>query len=43
MKAVAVPNIYTRQNDFSRADMIVYSMSEIEIGLLKALAATGRS
>ena len=37
MKAIAVPNIYTKDQDFSRADIIVKSLSDIDLELLKSL------
>ncbi len=37
MKVVAVPNIYTQQQNFSKADRIVTSLTEITLPLIKSL------
>jgi HAD superfamily hydrolase (TIGR01509 family) len=37
MKVIAVPNIYTKDHDFSRADIVVGSLSEINLNLLESL------
>ncbi len=37
MKAIAVPNIYTKAHDFSRADIIVKSLSDINMDLINSL------
>ncbi len=37
MKAIAVPNIYTKNHDFSKADIVVKSLSDINMNLLKSL------
>jgi beta-phosphoglucomutase len=37
MKVIAVPNKWTKHQDFSKADMIVKSLSEITIAMLKNL------
>ena len=37
MKVIAVPNIYTKDHDFSRADKVVESLSDINLELLESL------
>lgn len=37
MKVIAVPNIYTKEHDFSRADLVVKSLKDINIKLLEDL------
>jgi HAD superfamily hydrolase (TIGR01509 family) len=37
MKAVAVPNDFTREHDFSRADSVVASLSDVDAALLQEL------
>jgi beta-phosphoglucomutase-like phosphatase (HAD superfamily) len=37
MKVIAVPNKYTRHQDFSKTDKIVDSLSEITMKILKAV------
>ncbi len=37
MKSIAVPNIHTMNNDFSKADMIVSSLGEINCELIDNL------
>ena len=37
MKAIAVPNIYTKKHDFRRADLIVKSLKDINMKLLENL------
>jgi HAD superfamily hydrolase (TIGR01509 family) len=37
MKVIAVPNIYTKNHDFSKADIIVKSLLDVDIKLLQSL------
>jgi HAD superfamily hydrolase (TIGR01509 family) len=37
MKAIAIPNIYTSGLDFRKADLIVKSLLDVNVGLLKSL------
>ena len=37
MKSIAVPNIYTKDNDFSNATMIVNSLDEVTEEMIKEL------
>jgi HAD superfamily hydrolase (TIGR01509 family) len=37
MKVIAIPNVYVRHQDFSKADIIVTSLSDININLLESL------
>jgi len=35
MKSIAIPNIYTFDNDFSKADLILKSLKEITYKIIK--------
>ncbi len=37
MKAIAIPNIYTKDHNFARADIVVGSLREVTLELLKKL------
>jgi HAD superfamily hydrolase (TIGR01509 family) len=37
MKSIAVPNRFTRGNDFSKATMVVHSLHDVTLGLLDSL------
>ncbi|MEK7128263.1 MAG: HAD family phosphatase [Patescibacteria group bacterium] len=37
MKVIAIPNIYTKEHDFSRADIIIKSLEDINMELLENL------
>jgi HAD superfamily hydrolase (TIGR01509 family) len=37
MKVIGIPNIYTKDHDFSKADILVNSLLEINLDLLKSL------
>ena len=37
MKAIAIPNVYTQGHDFSKADKIVKSLSDVNIEFLESL------
>jgi HAD superfamily hydrolase (TIGR01509 family) len=37
MKAIAVPNRYTESGDFSRADLVVKDLDQLDIGIVKGM------
>lgn len=43
MKVIAVPNIYTKDHNFSKADIIIKSLSDIDMNLLNSLYITNFS